>query len=204
MCEGGFACCEPVFFKTVLSRGPYCRAPYPIEWCGTCLWRVRASLCEEAGFPSHRVAPTPFSAGAQLSSRMRVRQAVVFNLTSASSIQLFISYHPHLDCDSRSLPLSLTWFVHSILHFLPSITAADSIRPAINHQSINRTPTRCDATTQQRAATLQGSGYGSELHLRSGQLQVLATTIRFFRYTTPSSRLKYSYNASQHKRDHHP
>ena len=66
------------------------------------------------------------------------------DLSSASSIQLFISYHPHLDCDSRSLPSSLTWFVHSILHFLPYITAAASIRPAIN-QSITQSiaPPRC-------------------------------------------------------------
>lgn len=75
---------------------------------------------------------------ARISSRMRVRQAVVFNLTSASSIHLFTSYHPHLDCDSRSLPSSLTLLVHNILHFLPSIiAAAASIRPAIN-QSVNQ------------------------------------------------------------------
>jgi hypothetical protein len=101
-------------------------------------------------------------------------------------------------CLYHSLGLYIAYSISSP----PSLLLIASGPQSTISQSI--APPRCDATTQQRAATLQGSGYGSELHLRSGQLQVLATTIRFFRYTTPSSRLKYSYNASQHKRDHHP
>ena len=190
-------------FKTVLSRGPCYRAPYPIEWCGTCLWRVRASRCEEAGFPSHRVAPTRFSAGAQLSSRMRIRQAVVISLphlpSNSSSRTTRILTATLVLCLHHSLGLYIAYSISSPTSLLLLASGPQSI----NH-SINRTPTLCDATTQQRAATLQGSRYGSELHLGSGQLQALATTIRFFRYTTRSSRLNYSYNASQNKRDHHP
>jgi hypothetical protein len=119
MCEGGFTCCEPVFFKTVLSRGPYCRAPYPIEWCGTMLSLASSGESLRGGWFSQpsRGANSIFSRRAALVAHARTSGSR--DLSSASSIQLFISYHPHLDCDSRSLPSSLTWFVHSILHFLP-------------------------------------------------------------------------------------
>jgi hypothetical protein len=136
-----FCICEPVFFKTGLSRGPYCRAPYPIEWCGTCLWRVRASLCEEAGFPSHRVAPAPFSAGAHLVAHVRTsgsRDLSLPHLPSVSSSRTTrILTATLVLCLHHSLGLYIAYSIR----FLPSITAAASIRPAINHQSINRTPT---------------------------------------------------------------
>ena len=85
--------------------------PYPIEWCGSCLWRVVVS--EEAGFPSLRVAPTRFSAGVPSKcQRMRVRQAVVFSL--------FRIFHLFTHCDSflvlclhHSLGLYIAHFISS-------------------------------------------------------------------------------------------
>jgi len=113
--------------------------PYPIEWCGSCLWRVVVS--EEAGFPSHRVAPIPFSAGAhQVSAHARTSGSRL--LSSASSIPSVSSSRLPPAYSLRLLVLclchSLRLYIAYLLRFLPSSIAAAS---AINQQSI--APPRC-------------------------------------------------------------
>jgi hypothetical protein len=79
------------------------------------------------------------------------RAALVAHARTSGSRDLSLPHLPSVSSSrtTRILTATLVLCLHHSLglyiaysiRFLPSITAAASIRPAINHQSINRTPT---------------------------------------------------------------